>query len=219
MLIIVGMKDVGAAVKAVDLLKMLVLLFAIVDPFGNIPLFLGMTLDDSEAERRRMARRACAVSFLVLTLFALFGRMILSLFGVDVPAFQVAGGMVLLVFSLPMLTAVPGLARIRPAEEEEGAEKADVSIVPLAIPLLAGPGAITTMIVFSQQGSAATLVFPIAAAAAVLFLTYLMLAAAGRLARFLGATGINVLTRVMGLITLVIAVQFILAGARAFFLH
>jgi len=197
--------------------KIFVTLFAIIDPFGCIPLFLGMTADDAEPARKKMAGRACLVSFVVLTLFAVFGRGILSFFGVDLPAFQVAGGLVLLFFSLPMLTAVRGRSRIMPTEEEEGAEKADISVVPLAIPLLAGPGAITAVIVLSQSGDHATRAVVIGAAAAALVITWGLLLAAGRIARVLGATGINVVTRIMGLITLVIAVQFVLAGAKSFF--
>lgn len=208
---------IGTNLEPVAVVKILVTLFAIVDPFGCIPLFLGMTADDKEPERRTMAGRACLVSFVVLALFAVFGRTILNFFGVDLPAFQVAGGLVLLFFSLPMLTAVRGRSRIMPTEEEEGAEKADISIVPLAIPLLAGPGAITAVIVLAQNGGRGTLPVVIGAAAVVLGATWLLLLAASRIARLLGTTGINVLTRIMGLITLVIAVQFVLAGARAFF--
>jgi len=207
----------GAPIDLVAVVKIFITLFAIIDPFGNIPLFLAMTVDDDEASRRKMAGRACLVSFVVLTLFALFGRWILRFFGVDIPAFQVAGGLVLLFFSLPMLTAVRGMSRIHPSEEVEGAEKEDISIVPLAIPLLAGPGAITAAIVLAQGGGLETQVVVIGAVAVALVITWNLLMGAGRIARMLGTTGINVLTRIMGLITLVIAVQFVLAGAKAFF--
>jgi multiple antibiotic resistance protein len=115
--------------------KIFILLFAIVDPFGNVPLFLGMTLDNDDRSRGRMAFRASLTAFVVLALFALFGRGLLSFFSVDVPAFKVAGGVVLALMALPMLAATRIGARLSASEEEEGADKADVSIVPHDIPL------------------------------------------------------------------------------------
>jgi len=198
--------------------KIFILLFAIIDPFGSVPLFLGMTANDPDSARRKMALRACIVAFLVLTAFAVFGRGILRTFSVDVPAFQVAGGIVLAMIALPMLAATRMGTRILPSEEEEGAEKADISIVPLAIPLLSGPGAITAVIALTQHSPPpAPRLVVICVMALVLAATYFILGASARIARGLGATGLNVLTRVSGLIILVVAVQFVLEGTKAFF--
>jgi multiple antibiotic resistance protein len=198
--------------------KIFILLFAIIDPFGSVPLFLSMTARDEEKARRKMAAKACVVALLVLTMFAVFGDRILQVFSVDVPAFQVAGGIVLAMTALPMLAATRIGARILPSEEEEGVEKSDISIVPLAIPLLSGPGAITAVIALTQQAPPpAPPILVILCAALVLAVTFLILRASSRIASILGATGLNVLTRISGLIILVVAVQFILEGAKAFF--
>jgi multiple antibiotic resistance protein len=198
--------------------KVFILLFAVVDPFGNVPLFLAMTGGDTQEHRRRMALRACVAAFVMLTVFAVGGRWVLRLFSVDVPAFKVAGGLVLTMMALPMLSATRLGSRLLAEEEVECAEKADISIVPLAIPLLAGPGAITAVMAFTQTTPPpAPLLIVILTAGLVLIVSYFILRASSRIAHALGDSGVNVLTRISGLLILVVAVQFILDGARAFF--
>src|SRR5689334_1771816 len=119
--------------------------FFVVDPMGVVPVFVAMTQGDSDEKRRRMAKRASLTAFGILTFFALAGTVIFRLLGVTLGAFKVAGGVLLLLTSIEMLRAQQARTRITPEEEQEGTDKEDVAIFPLAIPLLAGPGSIATV--------------------------------------------------------------------------
>ncbi|MEK7382974.1 MAG: NAAT family transporter, partial [Elusimicrobiota bacterium] len=157
-------------------------LFAIVDPFAAIPTFLAMTEKDTPGQRRRMARTACLTCAGVMAIFALLGPSIFKLFGITLAAFQLAGGLVLLLAALDMLRAQKSALRETPEETAEGRGKDDIAITPLAVPMLAGPGAITTSIVLA--GKADTLahkgIFFICIAAVALISYYtLTLAASG----------------------------------------
>lgn len=188
-------------------------IFFLVDPFAAIPAFLVMTADDTAERRREMARRASCTCFVVLTAFAAVGRFIFALFGLTLPAFEIAGGLILLLIGIDMLQAKRSATQEQPRERQEGSEKADVSITPLGVPMLAGPGAISTvMVLMGPQPvwwKAAGIVVSIAATA---LLSYWVLAAAGRVRGFLGETGINILVRIFGLLLTAIAVQFALNG-------
>jgi multiple antibiotic resistance protein len=200
-----------------DVITIFILLFSIVDPFGCVPLFLAMTPRDSAAARNRMALRACIVAFLVLGIFTFVGRLILDFFSVTIPAFQIAGGIIIFLTALPMLSARRVTMKSQKPEELEGAEKEDISIVPLAIPILAGPGAITTVVILSDRHpffSGKLLI--LGCAALVCLIVYIVLTQAQRLAKLIGQTGLHILTRIMGLILLVLAVQFALNGIESF---
>src|SRR3954467_7860757 len=189
--------------------------FFVVDPMGAIPFFIAMTRNDTPAKRRDMAKRASIAAFFVLTTFAVAGTLIFKVFGVTLGAFKVAGGVLLLLTAIEMLRAQQQRTRVTPEEEREGAEKEDVAIFPLAIPLLAGPGSIAT--VTALMGRAGHLIFmiPVVVAIAVTcFASYLMLRAAGRVARFFGVTGMSVMNRVIGLIIGAIAIQFVFDGLK-----
>ncbi|HXN82583.1 MAG TPA: NAAT family transporter, partial [Myxococcales bacterium] len=120
-------------------------IFFVVDPMGAVPVFLAMTRNDSPEKRRDMARRACLAAFFILSTFAVAGTLIFKVFGITLGAFKVAGGVLLLLTSIEMLRATQQRTRVTPEEEREGAEREDVAIFPLAIPLLAGPGSIATV--------------------------------------------------------------------------
>ena len=189
--------------------------FFVVDPMGVVPIFVAMTRNDSEDKRARMARRASWTAFLILTTFAITGTLIFKVLGVTLGAFKVAGGILLLLTSIEMLRAQQARTRVTPEEEQEGTDKEDVAIFPLAIPLLAGPGSIAT--VTALMGRAGHLIFmiPVVVAIAITcFASYLMLRAAGRVARFFGVTGMTVMNRVIGLIIGAIAVQFVFDGLK-----
>jgi multiple antibiotic resistance protein len=190
-------------------------LFAIVDPFAAIAPFLAMTARDTPQQRRRMARTACVTAAAVMAAFALLGPAIFRLFGITLPAFQVAGGLVLLLSALDMLRAQKSPLKETPEELAEGMSKDDVAITPLAIPLLAGPGAITTSIVMA--GRAATFlqkgIFFILIGM-VLFLSYWILVLASDSAKKLSPTLLNIMTRLMGLLLAAIGVQFILSALK-----
>jgi len=190
-------------------------LFAIVDPFAAIAPFLAMTGRDAGPQRRRIARTACVTAAAVMAVFALLGPAIFHLFGITLPAFQVAGGLVLLLSALDMLRAQKSALKETPEELAEGMSKDDIAITPLAIPLLAGPGAITTSIVMA--GRAATFLQKaifFALIGLVLLLTYWILVLAADSAKKLSSTLLNIMTRLMGLLLAAIGVQFILSALK-----
>lgn len=188
----------------------------VVDPIGVVPIFLAMTAGDSEEKVRSTARRACIVACGLLLFFALFGGIIFKVFGVSLGAFRVAGGVLLLITALDMLRARPSETRTTPSETQEGVVKEDVALVPLAMPLLAGPGAIATATVLMARGGKGWVsTLPVLLAIIITFVTsYFVLRAAGLVQRVLRQSGVAILERVMGLILASIAVQFIADGGK-----
>ena len=190
-------------------------LFAIVDPFAAVPTFLALTARDSAAQRHRMARTACITCGGVMAAFALLGPAIFKLFGITLAAFQIAGGLVLLLSSLDMIRAQKSPMKETPEEFAEGMSKDDIAITPLAVPLLAGPGAITTSIVLA--GRAANLeqkaIFYVLIAL-VAFISYWVLTLAADSAKKLSPTILNIITRLMGLLLAAIGVQLILSALK-----
>lgn len=187
----------------------------VVDPVGLVPIFLAITAGDSNEKIRRTALRACLVACGLMLFFALFGGVIFKVFGVSLGAFRVAGGILLLITSLDMLRARTSETRTTRTEEEEGVVKDDVALVPLAMPLLAGPGAIATAVVLMARGQTWVSAVPVLAAIILTFIvSYLVLRAAGLVQRVLKQSGVKILERVMGLLLAAIAVQFIADGAR-----
>jgi multiple antibiotic resistance protein len=190
-------------------------IFFIVDPIGVVPLFLAMTANDSPEKIRRMAARACIVASGLLAFFALFGGLLFQVLGVSLSAFRVAGGILLLVTGLDMVRARMSATKATPDETQEGAAKEDVAIVPLAIPMLAGPGSIATVVLLMARTPGWRVTVTVLVSIALTFIvTYLLLRAAGLVQRVLKQTGIAILHRVMGIILVAIAVQFIADGAR-----
>jgi multiple antibiotic resistance protein len=189
--------------------------FFAVDPFAAIPMFLAMTERDTLQKRRQMALRASIAAYALLTAFALVGALIFKTLGITMPAFKVAGGVLLLLMSIDMLRTRPSPARITPGEVDDGAQKDDIAIVPLAIPLLAGPGSIATVVVLMgkvrvhHQWRMIPILFAILLTCV---LSYLVLRGASRVASVLGRTGLSVVSRIAGLLLAAIAVQFILDG-------
>jgi multiple antibiotic resistance protein len=189
--------------------------FFVVDPLSAVPFFLAMTRRQSAEVRRVTALRASVTAALVLSTFALAGAWIFKLLGIGLPAFKVAGGIVLLLLALDMLRTQPSKARITEGEVTAGADKEDIAIVPLAMPLLAGPGSIATAIVLMARarGGPWWHALPVLGAiAATCFATYLILASATRTEKVLGPTGLAILERAAGLLLVAIAVQFMMDG-------
>jgi len=189
--------------------------FFVVDPLSAVPFFLAMTRDDSAQKRRETALRASVAAALVLSTFALAGAHIFRLLGIGLPAFKVAGGMVLLLLALDMLRTQPSRTRITEGEVTAGSHKEDIAIVPLAMPLLAGPGSIATCIVLMARARTGPWwqALPVLGAIAVTCLAaYLILAGATRTERVLGSTGLAILERAAGLLLVAIAVQFMMDG-------
>lgn len=199
------------------LLSALVTLLVTVDPPGLAPLFLAVTSGMDSAQRRQVATRASVIAFCVLALFAVAGAAILSLFGITLPAFRVAGGLLLFYIAFEMIF------ERRHERHEKSAERAitkdmihNVAVFPLAIPLIAGPGAISATILlsgeFANPGPRAVLVGTILAIIALVWLVFLL---SEKLDRFLGETGRSILSRLLGVILAALAVQFVADGVKA----
>lgn len=192
-------------------------LFAIVDPIAAVPAFLAMTPHNSPADRIRMARIACGVTAGVLIVFAWLGNQLFRVLGVTLPAFKLAGSIVLLMVALDMLRAQR--SRVQETEEETGAatEKDDIAITPLAVPMLAGPGAITTVILLRHQaiGSIAKQICLLIAILAVSGASYFILRFSAHGARWLSPITLRLATRIMGLLLAAIAIQFALDAIKA----
>ncbi|WP_127478588.1 MarC family protein [Sulfurivermis fontis] len=198
-----------------DFIGVLVPLLIIMDPLGNLPFFLLFTRDNTQDERRRMALVAAVASAVILMTFALSGDVLLRLFHISMPAFQLAGGFIFFIYALQMLALIPSGIKTSAEEEQEGIRKDNIALVPLAIPLLAGPGAITAVLVWRQQLTAPVQQLQLLAAILLACLiVYLALRFAGTLRRLLGVSGIRVVTRLMGLLLAVIAVEFMVQGWR-----
>jgi multiple antibiotic resistance protein len=203
-----------------DLLKPLIALLAIVNPIGVVPFFIAFTQSLSRQQRQRTMLIAAFAAFVVIAVSAVAGLKIIEFFGISIASFQVGGGTLLLISSLQMLNAQP--AEARPADVDEGNQKVDagasIAIVPLTIPLLTGPATISTMVIYAEKTrhfwEQAVLVGYGVVIGAV---TYLAFSASGRIAKVLGSTGINVMTRLMGLILAAMAVELLADGLTKLF--
>lgn len=190
-------------------------ILSIVDPLAAVPIFVTLVAKDPRPEQRRTALRAVFTMTIVLTLFAAAGNAIFHFFGITVPAFKIAGGVLLFSMALEMMRAHPSGMRTKPEEQTEAEAKQDVGIVPLGIPLLSGPGAIATAMVWagrakspSENAALYGSIFIVA------IITIVVLFSATQLLNRLGKTGINIATRIMGLILAATAAQFLLDGIR-----
>lgn len=194
-------------------------LFVIIDPIGTAALFLGLTHGMSESYRREMAARGVVVAGVLLLFFAFAGEILLQALGIGLAAFRIAGGVLLFLLAIDMVVArQSGLRTLTKTENREADREArarhDISVFPLAIPLIAGPGGLTTMVLLMGQagGNWSARIGLIAVLAAVLAITYALLLAANRLVKILGTTGVNAITRVLGILLAALAVQFVLDG-------
>jgi multiple antibiotic resistance protein len=200
-----------------EYLRFIVTLTAVVDPFLAVPFFLSFTESYSDAARNRLARTVALTVFGVLSVSAFAGEALLELIGASLPAFRVGGGLVLLLMALAMLNAQAGGVRQSKAEAAE-LEAGDVpGVVPLAIPLLAGPGAISTSIIAAEGGGFVHQSLIVLCIAVVCGVVWLALRAAHRLAARMGTTGLNVATRILGLLLAAMAVQTMAVGLRQLF--
>jgi len=198
--------------------KMLAGMFAICDPIGTVPLFIAMTRSQTAQEKKRTITRACMTAALVMVVSVVAGQLILDLFGIRIASFQVVGGILVMMIAFSMLNANLGRTRHTPEEDEEAIMKEDVSIVPLGIPLIAGPGTISAVIMYSHATEHwYDYLLVIAACLITVFGTYVSLRASGWIARALGQTGVNIVTRIMGLILAAVAVEFLARGLSELF--
>jgi multiple antibiotic resistance protein len=188
-------------------------IFFLVDPFAALPTFLAITEGADPARRKRIARKGALTALIVLAGFAFAGEELFRLFGITLPAFELAGGIVLLLIGLDMLEAKRSPTQETVSDTEAAAQKEDAGIVPLGVPMLAGPGAITTVMVLVGQAQTrwqmAAILIAIAITAAS---CYLVLGHSDKVVRLLGESGIRILVRVMGLLLVALAAQYFVNG-------
>jgi len=193
---------------ALNLAKAVLVLFIIVDPFGNIPIFIGLTENVPENQKRKVFNTACLVGFILLLVFSLTGQLIFNIFGISIYSFEIAGGILLMIVSIRLIISTR-------EEHNENESPEELGAVPIAMPLLVGPGAITTTILNISLYSYAVTALSVLI---VMTLTWIILRGIGRVYRVLGKTGSLVITRVMALLIAAIAVQYILEGIT-YFIH
>ncbi len=188
-------------------------MFFIVDPFAATPAFLGMTDGYDRIRRKQMARRASLTCLVILSVFATVGKYLFRIFGITLPAFKFAGGLLLLLVALDMLQARRSRTRETPEEQSDAVDIEDVGIIPMGIPMLAGPGSISTVMVLVAQAPTWRDAIPVLVGIVLTsFVCYVVLASADRVGEVLGETGIRVLTRLMGLMLTAIAFQFFVSA-------
>jgi multiple antibiotic resistance protein len=201
-------------------LDSLVVLFVVVDPIGLAPMFAALTHGDAEAVRRRTALRGVLIAAGILVAFAALGDNLLRALGIGVPAFQISGGVLLFLLAVDMVFARHSGLRAPTAREQQEAEhRKDISVFPLAIPLIAGPGALTSVLLMvgNQSEQPLALALVIAVVVLVLAVTLAALLAAGPILAIIGETGANVVSRVLGVVLAALAVQFVTDGVAAAF--
>ena len=190
--------------------------FFVIDPLANVPIFLTITAADTPGQRRRTALRAAFATWVLLSVFALAGGLIFQAFGISLGAFKIAGGLMLLLMAIDMMRATPSRTRTSAEEQGEASTRDDVAIFPLAIPMLAGPGAIATVMVLMSRAAW----HPVRTAAVFVAVTitclaaWLLMRSAASAERFLPKTLLRAFERIMGLLLAAVAIEFIAGGIR-----
>ena len=198
-----------------DAFKIFIALIALVNPLGVLPMFISLTQDFTPAQKQRAIRTAAFTVVAVISTCALLGEQIIKFFGISTASLQVAGGLLILLMSLSMLNAQPSGAKTTAEERDEAEHKDTIGVVPLGIPLLTGPGAMSTVIVLAGKSNHVSDYAPLIGSGVVIAaLVWLTLQMAQPIARFMGRTGINIATRIMGLLVAAVAVEFIVEGLK-----
>jgi multiple antibiotic resistance protein len=196
-----------------DYIKIFVALFVIVNPIGTMPMFLGLTARHDVADKKRIARIASISVAIVLAVSAMVGEHLLGLFGITIASFKVGGAILILLIAISMMHAAPSGERQTPEEAKEAEDKESIAVVPLALPLLSGPGAISTTIIYAAQSpSLAHLGAVVACCLLVALTTWVALRAATPVGSQLGKIGINVVIRIMGLLLAAVAAEIFASG-------
>ena len=190
--------------------------FAIMNPIANVPIFLGLTADDDQQTTRMVAFRSLLLAFVITSIFAVCGKLIFELFGITLPSFRIAGGLVVSLIGFHMLQGnQSSVHHLNEGDKEKCRDAAlSVAVTPLAMPILAGPGTITTAMNFSAQGGLAAMLVTIGSFAALCFITYLFFIFGEKFVTFIGAGALGVITRLMGLILAVIGIQMLIEGVN-----
>jgi len=201
-------------------LNAFVSLFVIIDPVALVPLFMGLTHRMTTSDRNKTASTACCISAILLLVFAFGGEILLKLMGISDAAFQIAGGFLLMIAAVEMVVAHhTGMTSTTPVEEKEASSSRDVTVFPLAIPLISGPGALTTVVLLMQEteNSFFQQFIVVGIILFVIGITFFFLRSASFLQKILGVIGSNVITRVFGIILTALATQFIISGIKSAF--
>ena len=187
--------------------------FTLINPLGTMPVFMSMTAELSIVDRNKTAKKASIVSLITIIAFAFTGQLLFNFFGISVNSFRIVGGVIFFIMGMDMLQARLGQVKIK--DNEVKSYITDISVTPLAIPMICGPGAITNAIVLMEDANTLPKqIVLIVSIALIMFLTYLILFSSSKLMKLLGQTGINVMMRIMGLIVMVIAVEFFFSGLK-----
>jgi multiple antibiotic resistance protein len=198
--------------------KILISVFMIMGPFTVIPTFVSLTHGMSQRQINRIARRSIYVAFGILFVSAIAGEKIFMLLGISIPSFKIAGGILILLMGINMLHAKRSAIKATDSEIEEAMERNDISVFPIGTPLIAGPGAISTVVLFSTVGSRVTSVtFVLISVIISSIIIHYLLKYSHLIYRVLGQTGTNIMTRLMGLILSAMAIEFIVDGVRSIF--
>ena len=192
--------------------------FLALNPLGTVPLFVSMTAGESDAERKRIARVASLAVGIVLVLSAVAGQHLLAFFGISIASFKVGGAILILLMAISMMHAAPSGEKQTREEAAEAADKDSIAVVPLAIPLLSGPGAISTTIIYATaQVSLLHTALIVLCCVLVALVTWLALRVAAPVSRWLGTTGVNIAIRIMGLLLAAVAVEIFAGGVLELF--
>ena len=199
--------------SAAAYIKIFVAMIVIVNPLGIMPVFVAMTANTSEVERKKIARIASVSVLIVLIVSALLGERVLELFGISIASFKVGGAILVMMAALSMMQAMPARDKQTPEEAKEAEDKASIAVVPLAIPLLAGPGAMSTIIIYASEKKSFThLAVVCLVSIGVALVTWLALRVASKVGARMSKTTINVATRIMGLLLAALAVEIFAGG-------
>ena len=202
-----------------QLVKFFVVFFVVVDPISLIPVFAGLTQGASSSFKKKMAGKATTIALIICVLFALAGAKFLSLMGISLSSFRIAGGTLLFLIALDMVFARPSGTRSTTSEREEAKTREDISVFPLAFPFIAGPGALATLLLAAGEVGSKPLLFAgfLGVVALVLIVCWILMLATPPLMKIIGLTGANVVSRLSGVILAALAVQFIVDGIRGSF--
>ena len=187
--------------------------FTLINPFGTMPIFMSMTANLDKSHRAKTAQKASVVSFITIVIFAFSGQVLFNFFGISVNSFRIVGGVIFFLMGMDMLHARLGKVKLKDPEVKNYVN--DISVTPLAIPMICGPGALTNAIVMMEDAdSIEKKIALIFTAFLVILLTYIILYSSSKIIKLIGQTGINVMMRLMGLIVMVIAVEFFFSGLK-----
>ena len=190
-------------------------LFTLINPIGIVPIFVAMTEEYSKKERDIIAFKAIIFSFFILVLFGIIGEFIFSFYNITIHGFRIAGGILLLKISFDMIESKRSRTRTTPKEEKEAEEKDEIAYTPLGIPLIAGPGSIASMMILSSESTTSNNIISLFIALVIVLLaTFLIFKVSKFLSKKFGKSGLRILQRLMGLILMVISIEFILKGIR-----